>query len=99
MISDLSSRQQPAEIDDRLKAIEDTLRILVDTRRPSHEHQPAADDYLDQAAPSQSVDGQNTVVIQDEDANVHTPHEDYVNGLACITEPKETATRFYGTSH
>ncbi|OAL32981.1 hypothetical protein AYO22_00066 [Fonsecaea multimorphosa] len=96
--------------DERLRAIEDTLRLLVNRNHPpsdgseqlnpsSHEpNRPSQEATTTIQEPRQVHNDDEDVAILDEDDSLQQNAEDSVDGMAAITDPEETESRFFGPS-
>ncbi|OAL37349.1 hypothetical protein AYO20_03198 [Fonsecaea nubica] len=96
--------------DERLRAIEDTLRLLVNRNHsssdaseqlnpPSHQqHRPSQETSTTTQEPRQVPNDDEDVAILDEDDSIQQNAEDSVDGMAAITDPEETESRFFGPS-
>ncbi|OAP63482.1 hypothetical protein AYL99_02709 [Fonsecaea erecta] len=96
--------------DERLRAIEDTLRLLVNRNHPSsdgseqpnppsHEQsRPSLEANTIVHEPPQVPNDDEDVAILDEDDSMQQNAEDSVDGMAAITDPEETESRFFGPS-
>lgn len=101
--SNIRSTQPPSDYDERLRAIEETLRLLVnqkvtfasDPERPSHSSPDAS---ASQQEPRQTSNDDEDVAIIDENESLQQNAEDSVDGMAAITDPEETESRFFGPS-
>lgn len=93
--------------DDRLRAIENTLRQLVRQKDHSSEEpdQPNQDvshrTYRESyQAPSAATNDEEEVAVLEDDDSGGQPNcpEDTVDGMAVITDPKDSGSKFYGPS-
>ena len=102
---------QPAPgYDERLRAIEETLRLLVrqkvtyasDAAQPVRSHHDH--DSLNTEACSsiqelrQASNDDEDIAILDADDSLQQHAEDSVDGMAAITDPEDTESRFFGPS-
>lgn len=111
-----TASQDQTGYDERLRAIEDTLRLLVQQRSQSqpsitgtyHDPNPRQNGQAplcngrllpDQGQDQPAKDDDEDVAILDEDDSVQpNAGEDSVDGMAAITDPQETESRFFGPS-
>ncbi|KAK4944001.1 hypothetical protein LTR10_016522 [Elasticomyces elasticus] len=104
-----NNRPPPSQsgYDERLRAIEDTLRQLVRQKDNSSEepdqlnqdaaHQPDSESY--QYPPAPANDDEEVAVLEDDaSGGPQNAVEDTVDGMAVITDPKESGSKFYGPS-
>ena len=104
------SVQPPSDYDERLRAIEETLRLLVNQRVPSaNEAERPIQSSPDQGSSTHEVgtslhdtrqesNDDEDVATLDEGDNLQQNGEDSVDGMAAITDPEETESRFFGPS-
>jgi hypothetical protein len=102
--------QPPSDYDDRLRAIEDTLRLLVNQKVAfAGEPERPVQASPDQRSSSNEVNASHhetqqpsnddeDVAILDESESLQQNAEDSVDGMAAITDPEETESRFFGPS-
>ncbi|KAJ4680160.1 hypothetical protein HRR95_003879 [Exophiala dermatitidis] len=105
--------QGPSGYDERLRAIEDTLQLLVHQRSqpqsssreegPSHDLKMPPNGEWSKNSQAAAIDRPLTddeeVAILDEDHPLQqNGGEDSVDGMAAITDPQETESRFFGPS-
>lgn len=99
--------QAPVGYDERLRAIEDTLRQLVQQKDQSPGHSDLSNHHAE-VANRQSrgnaeglptlLDGEDVAILDDDDPSQQHGGEDSVDGMAAITDPEEKESRFYGPS-
>ncbi|KAJ9615634.1 hypothetical protein H2200_001709 [Cladophialophora chaetospira] len=102
--------EPPSGYDERLRAIEDTLRLLVNQKvtsageaeRPP-QSSPDQNSSVREASASthearQASNDDEDIAILDEVDSVQQIAEDSVDGMAAITDPEETESRFFGPS-
>jgi hypothetical protein len=109
-IGNARTTQPPSGYDERLRAIEDTLRLLVhqkttsanevDQRRPSSSDQTrsAHDINAELHETRQTSNEDEDVAILDEGDPLQQNNEDSVDGMAAITDQEESDLRFFGPS-
>jgi hypothetical protein len=102
--------QPPSGYDERLRAIEDTLRLLVNQKvtfsgeadRPlqsSPEQRSTSHEVGTSLQETQPVSNDDEdIAILDEGDPMQQNAEDSVDGMAAITDPEETESRFFGPS-
>ncbi|KAG9773388.1 AAT family amino acid transporter, partial [Aureobasidium melanogenum] len=105
--------QGPSGYDERLRAIEDTLQLLVHQRSqpqsssreegPSHDLKMPPNGEWSKNSQAAAIDrplpDDEEVAILDEDHPLQqNGGEDSVDGMAAITDPQETESRFFGPS-
>lgn len=98
----------PSGYDERLRAIEDTLRLLVDQRvtpsdsldQPDQIRSQANQQFQSghQAPPQMPNDDEEVAILDEDDSPQQNAGEDSVDGMAAITDPGETESRFLGPS-
>ncbi|KAK6379813.1 hypothetical protein LTS17_005886 [Exophiala oligosperma] len=99
--------QAPTGYDERLRAIEDTLRQLVQQKDQSpgqsdqsnHDAEGASRQFrgsVEVLPPTH--DGDDVAILDDDDLAQQNGGEDSVDGMAAITDPEEKEVRFYGPS-
>ena len=106
----VKTTQAPSGYDERLRAIEETLRLLVN-QKITFESDPERPEYSshEQNGPNQEASGSlkeprqasnddEDVAILDEDDSLQQNAEDSVDGMAAITDPEERESRFFGPS-
>ncbi|OCT54128.1 C6 transcription factor [Cladophialophora carrionii] len=102
--------QPTSDYDERLRAIEETLRLLVNQKVTfAGEGERPVQSSPDQNSsprrvatslhpPRQASNDDEDVAILDEGDLVQPNAEDSVDGMAAITDPEETESRFFGPS-
>lgn len=92
--------------DERLRAIEDTLRLLVNRNGSSEEPTQSNHDQTQQnreagnsaqELPPMPNDDEDVAILDDEESMLQNA-EDAVDGMAAITDPEESESRFFGPS-
>lgn len=102
--------EPPTGYDERLRAIEDTLRLLVNQKVTfAGEAERPSQSSPDQNSSSNEVnsslhgvrqasnDDEDVAILDEGDTEQHNA-EDSVDGMAAITDPEETESRFFGPS-
>ena len=109
-IGNVRTTLPPADYDDRLRAIEETLRLLVDQKttsvgeaeRPLHSspdrHSSSHDIGGPFHEPRQLANDDEDVAILEDGDSLQQNAEDSVDGMAAITDPEETESRYFGPS-
>ncbi|KIX01785.1 uncharacterized protein Z518_09512 [Rhinocladiella mackenziei CBS 650.93] len=105
--SHVKAPQTQSGYNERLRAIEDTLRLLVQQKAqslegldPSHDtHHRHQDFHVAHRASIRAPNDDEDVAILDEDDSLQqNAVEDSVDGMAAITDPEEIESRFFGPS-
>ena len=101
--SDLKAKESArgqSDVGDRLKAIEDTLRVLVSSKTVSEGVKQAAFQINYAAAisaPTQTArNGQHVTILDDNDGHSQSLADDSIDGLASITDHEDAESRYFG---
>lgn len=97
----------PTAYDERLRAIEDTLRLLVHRKDQSSE-EPDTINETDfgmrefrgsmAGQPPIPNEDEDVAILDEDNSGAQNVGEDSVDGMAAITDPEEKESRFYGPS-
>lgn len=96
--------QADSGYDERLRAIEDTLRLLVHQKEPEatpHEELRVRRNTLEQGAALQQQilnSDEDVAILDEDDSQQQNAAEDSVDGMAAITDPEDRESRFFGPS-
>lgn len=96
--------QNSSGYDERLRAIEDTLRLLVDQnetpgtkRRESYFRRAEVLEQVEQRQVTVNSD-EDVAILDEDDDQPANAGEDSVDGMAAITDPEDRESRFFGPS-
>lgn len=95
--------QAQSGYDERLRAIEDTLRLLVHQKEPetnSREPPQVRRNTVEQVEVFQQTSNsdEDVAILDEDDSHQQNGGEDSVDGMAAITDPEDRESRFFGPS-
>lgn len=100
--NNVKGSQPDSGYDERLRAIEDTLRLLVHQKEPDiepHDRPTVRRNTLEQSVTFQQQilnSDEDVAILDEDDSQQQNGGEDSVDGMAAITDPEDRESRFLG---